>query len=195
MTTVDLQERTCLWWAGNFLFKSMPKTRSQKEEQLRDITERLSQAQGIVFAADSGLTVSETEELRGKLRAEGAAIQVVKKTLLKKALAEAKIESDMDGAGNISMAYSESDAVAPARLVNEVAKGNEKFAILGGVLEGGFIPTDKVVALAKLPSREELLAKVVGSINAPVSGFVNVLAGNLRGFVNVLNAIKDTKSN
>jgi len=171
----------------------MPKTRAQKEEQLKDISQRLTGSQGLVWAADNGLTVSQTEELRAKLRAEASGLKVVKKTLLKKALEQAKLQAEMEGDGTLAMAYSETDAVAPARLMHEVSKDNDNFVILGGLLEGKFIDQNKVLALAKLPSRQELLAKLVGSINAPVSGFVNVLAGNLRGLVNILNAIKDKK--
>ena len=66
--------------------------------------------------------------------------------------------------------------------------------ILGGILEGAFISRDKVLALAALPGRLELLAKTVGTLQAPISGFVNVLAGNIRGLVNVLQAVKDEKT-
>jgi len=158
------------------------------------ITEHLKNSEGLVFTADNGLTVAETEELRSKLRQEQSSLQVIKKTLLRKAISEAKLElEDFNTTGNVGLAFSQSDPVAPARLVNNVAKVNEKFQILGGLLEGKFISKEKVIELAKLPSRQELLAKVVGTINAPVSGFVNVLAGNIRNLVNVLNAVKDKK--
>ncbi len=172
----------------------MPKTRAQKEKELLSVTEHLKNSEGLVFTADNGLTVAETEELRSKLRQEQSSLQVIKKTLLRKAISEAKLElEDFNTTGNVGLAFSQSDPVAPARLVNNVAKVNEKFQILGGLLEGKFISKEKVIELAKLPSRQELLAKVVGTINAPVSGFVNVLAGNIRNLVNVLNAVKDKK--
>lgn len=172
----------------------MPKSRAQKEKELLSVTEHLKNSEGLVFTADNGLTVAETEDLRSKLRQEQSSLQVIKKTLLRKAISEAKLElDDFHTTGNVGLAFSQSDPVAPARLVNNVAKANEKFQILGGLLEGKFISKEKVIELAKLPSRQELLAKVVGTINAPVSGFVNVLAGNIRNLVNVLNAVKDKK--
>ena len=114
--------------------------------------------------------------------------------MLLKALAEAKIEATLEAKGNVAVAYSDVDPVAPARLVRQAANANEKLVILGGILEGAFISRDKVLALAALPGRLELLAKTVGTLQAPISGFVNVLAGNIRGLVNVLQAVKDEKT-
>ena len=84
--------------------------------------------------------------------------------------------------------------MAPAKILEQFSKTNGAVKIIGGVIERKFITAAEVIALAKLPSKQELLAKLVGTINAPISGFVNVLAGNLRGFVQVLNAIKDQKT-
>jgi len=85
------------------------------------------------------------------------------------------------------------DEVSAARIVNNFSKTHEILQVFGGVLEGKFISVAMVKSLANLPSKQELLAKLVGSINAPVSGFVNVLAGNLRGLVGVLNNIAKSK--
>ena len=86
------------------------------------------------------------------------------------------------------------DEVAPAQIVAKFAKSHEIVHMFGGMLEGQAIDSTKVTELSKLPSKDELLAKMVGSLNAPISGFVNVLAGNLRGLVSVLNNIKDAKA-
>ncbi len=172
----------------------MPKSRSQKQEDLQLIQNKIAASQGVVFTSDEGLTVKESEDLRKKLRSEQAGYQGVKKTLLMKALSEAKIDAVLETKGTVAVAYSENDAVAPARLVRAASKSNEKLVILGGILEGSFISKEKVIALAALPSRLELLAKTVRTLQAPISGFVNVLAGNVRGLVNVLNAVKDKKT-
>jgi len=82
----------------------------------------------------------------------------------------------------------------PARVLNKFAQANEAMEIFGGILENSFIEVDRVKALASLPSRLELLGRTVGAIKAPVSGFVNVLAGNLRGLVYALQAIKESKN-
>ena len=101
-------------------------------------------------------------------------------------------KNDLEGSILTSLGYN--DEVAAAKLMAEFAKDREDIQIVGGILEGEFVGTDAIKQLATLPSREELLAQLVGSINAPVSGFVNALAGNLRNFVYVLNAVKEAKA-
>jgi large subunit ribosomal protein L10 len=99
--------------------------------------------------------------------------------------------------GQLAAIFGYEDEVAPAKVVDTFLADKEnagKIAFLGGVLEGRFIDKDQVTALAKIPSREELYAKLVGSMNAPVSGFVNALAGNLRNLVGVLKAIEEKKA-
>jgi len=95
--------------------------------------------------------------------------------------------------GEIATVFGYEDEVAPAKILDEFKKSHESVELMGGVLEDRFIDAEKVKALAKLPSKPELYAKIVGSLNAPISGFVNVLAGNLRGLVTVLKAIGDKK--
>src|SRR3989338_9204568 len=92
--------------------------------------------------------------------------------------------------GGIATFMSPSDEVAAARIVHTFARKNEVVTIFGGILEGKFIDALAVKNLAVLPSKQELLSKLVGSMNAPVSGFVNVCAGTMRGLLNVLNAYK-----
>ena len=87
------------------------------------------------------------------------------------------------------------DEVVPAKIVDEFKKTHEEqINFIGGVLENNFLSAEKIQELAKLPSKQELYAKIVGSLNAPISGFVNVLAGNMRNLVYVLKAIEEKKS-
>jgi large subunit ribosomal protein L10 len=95
--------------------------------------------------------------------------------------------------GQIVMAISDKDEVAAAKIIAKTAKANENLKIVGGILGTQELTAAEVNALSKIPSKEELLSKLVGSLNAPVSGFVNVLAGNIRGLVNVLDAIGKAK--
>jgi large subunit ribosomal protein L10 len=95
--------------------------------------------------------------------------------------------------GNVTVAFGYDDEVAPARIMAKFSKTNEAMEIYGGILEKSFIDSSRVRVLATLPDREDLLAKLVGTINAPVSGFVRVLAGNMRNLVYVLEAIKTSK--
>lgn len=172
----------------------MAKTRVQKEEALSSLTEGLKTAKGVVFANFQGLKVKESEELRKKCREEGVRYVASKKTILDRALKDAGHEVDAKAfSGGVSVVLG-SDEVAPAQIIAEYAKTHEVLKIFGGILEGSFIDAAKVTALSKLPSKQQLLGQLVGTLNAPVSGFVNVLAGNLRGFVTVLDAVKEKKS-
>ncbi len=170
----------------------MPKTRQQKEKVLQDLVRKFSEAKGVAFANFTGLNVKDVNDLRKKCREAGVEYVVAKKTLVKKALKEIGLE-EKDFVGEIATAMSAEDEVAPAKTLNDFAKAHEQVKLVAGILEHRILETAEVKALAKLPSKLELRAKFVGTIQAPISGFVNVLAGNLRGLVQVLNAIKDTK--
>ena len=173
----------------------MPKTKAQKEQEVKELKEKLGKTKSIVFANFDGLKVSEVDELRSQCREENIDYVVVKKTLLKLALDDSKIENvdpkTIEGGITTVMGYE--DEVAPARILDKFAKDHEALKIVGGVLENKFMDAAAVNSLAKLPSKNELIAKVVGSIAAPLSGIVGVLQGNLRGLVGVLGAIKETK--
>ena len=174
----------------------MPKTRQKKEEVVKDLTEKVKKAKSLVFVNFDGLKVKEVEELRQTFRKENIEYLVAKKTLMNIAFKDAGIENfdAKDFEKEVATVIGYEDEVAPARMVEKFSKDHEALKSVGGVLEGKFVDRAKVVELSKLPSREELLAKVVGSINAPVSGFVNALAGNLRNLVYVLDAIKSSKN-
>ncbi len=161
----------------------MAKTRSRKESEVREFVDGLKNAKSVVFADLSALKVNDASAFRRNAKKEDVGVSTAKKTLLRIALKEAGITVVDPKAlgGSVSMLFGFGDAVAPAK-------------VLGGLLDGALMSAAEVKALAKLPSKQELLAKLVGTLNAPVSGFVNVLAGNLRGLVTALNAIKDAKS-
>lgn len=178
----------------------MAKSRQQKEQALQDLKDGFANAKSAIFVNFDGLSVSDTQAFRSMCREQGLRYQVAKKTLLGLALKENNLtEVDLSqfekGVGTI---FGLDDVVAPAQAADKFAKDHEAMTILGGVMmenpEGErFMELAQVEALAKLPSKEVLLGRLVGSINAPVSGFVNVLAGNIRGLVNVLSQVKDQK--
>jgi len=174
----------------------MAKTRQQKQVAVQDYTEKLKRSKGTVFANFDGLKVKEIEELRRKCRQQGIDYLVAKKTLMRLAFKEIGL-SDVDPTTlekGVTTVFGYNDEVAPAKIIGEFAKTHEFLKPVGGILENKFIDSAKVIELSRLPSKLELLAKVVGSIQAPVSGFVNVLSGNLRNLVYVLNALKNSKS-
>jgi len=173
----------------------MAKTKQQKQDEVKQLTDNFQEARSVVFTSFEALNMAESQDLRKKLRDEKVAFQVSKKTLLKKALNDAKIDGVElnDFTGNVAVAFGKEDEVAPAKVLNNFAKDHEQLQIKSGMLEGQIITQEKVKQLAGLPSRMELIAKTVATIGAPLSGFVNVLSGNLRGLVNVLNSIKENK--
>lgn len=173
----------------------MPKTRAQKEEILDELSEKFSRIKSAVFTSVSGYTMDDANALRQKGRTQGVEVVVAKKTLLTRTLEKNGFtvpESELVGSILTTMGYQ--DEIAPSKLMAAFSKDRESMKVIGGLLEGKFVGADAIKQLATLPSREELLSKLVGSLNAPVSGFVNVLAGNLRGLVQVLNSIKEAKA-
>ncbi len=170
----------------------MAKSRASKVATAKSLSESLASAKGVVMADFTGLGVKELQELRKNLRDKGISYEVVKKTVLKRSLSSAGLteaaEANLPN-GSVSLAVSQVDEVEAAKLLADYGKTHDKFKILGGILEKAFVNADKVNELSKLPSKQELLGQVVGSIASPLSGLVNVLQGNLRGLVQVFKAM------
>ncbi len=173
----------------------MPKTRAEKAEIVAKVADRFKRMKAVAFSSVAGYTMTQADALREKAREANVDVFIAKKTLLKLAAAEAglpQLTDDMlDGSVLTAVAYG--DEVSAAKLLKELTKTNDKMSLLGGLLEGKLVDADGVKRLAALPSKHQLLGQLVGTLNAPVSGFVNVLAGNLRGLVTVLNAVKEKK--
>jgi len=168
----------------------------QKKEVVKALSEKISSAKAMVFADYRGLTVEQDTELRSALRKAGVEYRVVKNTLTKLAAKETGLEElDPFLSGPTALALSDSDPVAPAKILSEYAKKFEKLELKVGVVEGKIIDINGIKALADLPPREVLIAKVLGGFNAPISGLVNVLNANIRGLVVALNAIREQKEN
>ncbi|PIY63239.1 50S ribosomal protein L10 [Candidatus Uhrbacteria bacterium CG_4_10_14_0_8_um_filter_58_22] len=172
----------------------MAKTRQQKEAEVREVAEGLKEAKSIVVADLSPLKVQENTMLRQKAKLQSVRVKGVKKTLFRLAAKEAGLTVDESSVGgSMTLLLGLGDEVAPARLVAEIQKERKGLNIQGGILESRWMTSEEVIALAKLPSKDQLIAQVVGSIRAPLSGLVGVLQGNLRNLVYVLNAVKDSK--
>lgn len=173
----------------------MPKTRSQKEEILAKTTDRLKRSQSVVFMKVQGVKVGEIEAIRDGIFKDGLQLQVAKNTLFKLALKEAGLEVPAELLDQpLGMVFSYDDAVAGPKQIAAFAKEIESLEILGGAMEGTYLTASQVDQLAKLPSREALLGQLVGTLAAPLSGLVNVLQGNIRGLVQVMAQIRDTKT-
>ncbi len=170
-------------------------TRNQKHELVKELIEKIKAAKSVVFVDFKGLKVKDATILKRSLRAAGVEYVVVRKTLIDIALKNAGIEGANIAKveGQVALSLSNLDEVAAAKIIDTFAKTNENVKMLGGVLGTQLMNAAEVKALAKVPSKEQLLGQLVGTLNAPISGFVNVLAGNLRGLVQVLNAISEVK--
>ncbi|MDD5251013.1 MAG: 50S ribosomal protein L10 [Patescibacteria group bacterium] len=175
----------------------MAKTRVKKETEASRYAKALADAKSVVFADLSALKVADSTELRRKSRAERVTVVAAKKTLLKRALKDAGLADVTDVKalpGSVFMLLGEGDEVAPAKVLETFRKTNEKVAVLGGLLEAKWMSGTQVKALASLPSKEQLLGQLLGTLNAPINGFVRVLDGVPTGLVRVLNGIKDAKA-
>jgi large subunit ribosomal protein L10 len=173
----------------------MPISKQQKEEVIKQLSSDLGKAKSVVLSVYSKLTVNDDHGLRADLREAKVDYKVVKKTLLKRALADAKLESiDLNNVrGNVAVATS-GDEISAAKVLQKFSKGNENLSIIAGYLESIPIDISKIMELALLPSKEEMIAKTLATINAPIQNFVGVLAGTTRNLLYALNAIKESKS-
>lgn len=152
------------------------KVLNEKKQAVAQMVEKLQKAQAGVFVDYIGLTVSEDTDLRNKLRAAGVEYKVVKNTLTRFAAKEVGYdELDPILNGPTSLAISYDDPIAPAKVIAEFAKSNDKIEIKSGFLDGKVISLDEIKTLASTPSKDVLLAKLMGSLNSPVSSLARVL--------------------
>lgn len=176
------------------LFVFMPLTRTQKEQAVQEVSDALPAATSVVFVGFSGLTVTDVNELRDKLYASGGRMRIVPKRLLKIALKNAHIDYDPSSHdGQMAVVWG-TDVVTPAKIMYEFAKQKKDvMRLLAGALEGQTLTLEQVTSLAQLPSREQLLAQLVGVLAGPMRGLVSVMSGVPRSLVYVLQATKEHK--
>ncbi len=169
-------------------------TKKEKIELVKNLEKDFKAAKGIVFAQYHGLTVAQIQELRKKLKKEKVSFKVLKKTLLSRALNAANKRIDLEQLpGPIACAYSKEDEALPAKLLFEFSKLNPALKLIGGFENMNWLDKVGATALAQIPSKDILLGQFVRAVAAPVSGFMQVLAGNLRNLVYVLKAVADKK--
>ncbi len=160
-----------------------------KKEKVAEITEALKSATTGVLVDYRGLTVEEDTKLRNDLRAAGVKYFVVKNTLLRLAAKETGLD-ELDDIlhGPTALAVSE-DAVAPAKVLADFAKDNEKLEIKSGFMDGKVLSLDEISKLAKTPNMETLIAKIMGSLNSPISGLARLLSTIAEGGVEIPDLI------
>ncbi len=168
----------------------MAKLRSQKESDLAELTDKIKGAKSVVFSEYRGTSVKDIDKFRRTLSKEDVFSKVYKLTLVRKALEANGIKADsIDYKTPVIISVSKDEETAAARLIKLVGKEIKTISMLSGVIDGALVGKDQMLALADLPSKQELRGHLVRTINAPVSGLVNVFAGNLRSILNVLNAM------
>ncbi len=169
----------------------MAKTHLQKEKIINKLEKELKGVKSLVFVDYYGLKVKEIEELKKRLKEKSCKYIVAKKTLLNIVLEKmglghidlSKLE------GGLGLAYSLDDEIMPIKVAFDFAKKNKALNVRGGVLNEDFLNAEYVEALSKLPTRQELIAKLLGTIKAPISNLTYVLKGNLKGLVYILSSI------
>jgi large subunit ribosomal protein L10 len=166
----------------------------QKQTVVAEMAKQISGAQAIVLAENRGMAVAAMTQLRAKARASGVFFRVVKNTLVRRAVVDtpfATLADKMVG----PLAYGIGpDPVAVAKVLSDFAKGNEKFVIAGGAMPGQLMSAKEISALAALPSREELIARLLGTMQAPMVKLVRTMNEVPGKFVRTLAAVRDAKA-
>ncbi len=169
-------------------------TKNEKADVVSGLTDRFRRQKVAVFSDFRGVSVVKAQALRRALKKTDAEYKVAKKTLFDRALEGAGFTmKTKEMQGEIGVAFGYGDQAAPAKILAKFAKEIETFKILGGLLDGKLLSDKQVMALARLPNREVLLAQVVAAMTAPLRSFASVLQGNIRNFAFVLNQVKDKK--
>ena len=166
-----------------------------KKAVVADIREKFEKAHSVVLIDYRGLTVAEVTDLRSQCRAQGVEYVVLKNTMIRLAAQELGITGlDPHLNGPTAVAFGMKDAVAPAKVLTEFIKKAKKTTIKCGVVDRKVIDVNGVQALSELPPKEVLIAKMMGSLNAPITGFVGVLSATLRSLVYAIEAVRKQKA-
>ena len=168
--------------------------KAEKAATVADLTARLKATSTAVLADYRGMTVGQMRDLRTKLRGGGIEMVVVKNTLARRAAVAAGYEPlTADLVGPIAMLFAVDDVSAPARILNDFIRANRKMVIKGGLLEGQVIKADAVTELADLPSREVLLSRLLGAMQAPLGNLASVLQAPITKLARTLDAVRSQK--
>ncbi len=172
----------------------MTKTKKEKEIIVEDLNQKMKKQTTMLFVDFAGLKVQDTFKLRRSLDQANSELKIAKKTLIQIASDKNNLDVNVkEMGGEIALVFGYEDEVAPAKTVYNFSKENKDLKILGGFLENKFQGSEKIIELAQLPSKEELLGKLVGSVSSPVTGLVRSLQYNIKGLLFALNAIKENK--
>lgn len=175
--------------------ENMSKNFESKAVAIEEIKKLLDGCQAAVLVDYRGLTVDEDTALRKKFRESNVVYKVLKNTYIKRAADELGITGlDADLNGPTAVAFGIDDPAAPAKIIKQFMAEKKKMTVKCGLVDKQYIDAKGVAALADLPSREVLIAKMLGSMNAPITGLVSVLGGTVRKLLYAINAVADAKN-
>jgi large subunit ribosomal protein L10 len=171
----------------------MALTKAQKTDQIEKLTAQLKDAQSVMFSNYIGLNVADVSEFRNKLREGNSEMKVAKKTLIQRACKEAglpEIAPD-DLTGPVACIFSFEDPLSGAQIAFKFAKKHKEVVLVGGVYDGRVLTKEEATELAKMPSRDQLLAMFVGMLQAPLNSFASICNSPLGGFARALDQMAD----
>jgi len=171
----------------------MALTRNQKKDQVKELTDQLGKAASVMFAHYIGLTVAEVSELRNTLKESDSEMRVAKKTLLKIAAKDAGVPELGDDVldGPISCIFSYADPLSGAQIAFKFGKTHEQVELVGGIFEGKLFGKEEVIELAKIPSRDVLLATFASMLRSPLYSFASICSSPLSGFARALSELAE----
>jgi len=166
----------------------MPKTKLQKETTLNKIKQQIASAKSVVFTDYKGMKMVDLQALRKGIKAKGGSFEIAKITLVTRAFDNPKVK-EIANKSSLAIAYSVNDEVGVPREIKNFGKKNPNIKILGGFYEGGFLSAVEMERLADIPSKEELIVKLLLTLNSPMSKMVNILGEQAPKLVRTLQAI------
>ena len=175
----------------------MAKTKEQKQKIIQGLKEKIKKQKAVVFMDFTGIKVDDLTDLRQEMKNKNCEIKIAKKTMLEQALKDShpEIAKNIRGfQGEIGVAFGYNDEVLPFQILGKFSKKHKNLKILSGIIARDFLGTEQAITVSMLSTKEDILARIVGSMSAPISGFLNVLQGNVKSLLFALNAIKETKS-
>lgn len=173
----------------------MALTRSQKEDQVKVLTDKMKNASSVIFTHYIGLTVSDITKLRSNLRKEGAEMQVAKKSLIQLAAKAANAPEVEDSLipGPVACIFSTKEPTAGAAVTHKFGKDHPQIKLVGGIFSGKILNANEAAALATIPSRLQLLATFMSMCNAPLTQFASAIGSPLTGFARALSEVAKKK--
>jgi len=166
----------------------MPKSKLQKQSTLEKVKQQIANAKAIVFTDYKGSKMTDLQEIRKNIKARGGKFEITKITLASRAFDNSKVKEIVNKA-SLAIGYSNEDEVGVAKEIKTYGKKNSNLKILGGFYEGNFLNAEEMSRLADIPSKEELIVKLLRTLNSPMSKMANILGGQAPKLVRTLQAI------